>query len=296
MRQIRKPQARALALPAPMHNLPALRKTNQLVARGQRAWVLHKRLGVQLVALILVVLLLGVGMINRSHIANGVTVLTERASGLFAQAGLAVSEVSLSGYGLTKEADLFEAIGLQGNISLVNFDAEAARQRIEALPSIESATIRKIYPNSLNIELVEKTPIAVWRIDGVSFAIDAKGDKLVSLEQGGIDGLPLFIGDGAADDAANLIAALQPYALLQQDLLAASRIGDRRWDLIYDTGLRIMLPEHDVDQALAQIVKLDAEKQLLARDIEILDFRLKDFIAVRPVDRAATDQDEANAQ
>lgn len=279
-----------------MHNLPALRKTNQLVARGQRAWVLHKRLGVQLVALILVVLLLGVGMINRSHIANGVTVLTERASGLFAQAGLAVSEVSLSGYGLTKEADLFEAIGLQGNISLVNFDAEAARQRIEALPSIESATIRKIYPNSLNIELVEKTPIAVWRIDGVSFAIDAKGDKLVSLEQGGIDGLPLFIGDGAADDAANLIAALQPYALLQQDLLAASRIGDRRWDLIYDTGLRIMLPEHDVDQALAQIVKLDAEKQLLARDIEILDFRLKDFIAVRPVDRTATDQDEANAQ
>lgn len=296
MRQIRKPQARTLALPAPMHNLPALRKTNQLVARGQRAWVLHKRLGVQLVALILVVLLLGVGMINRSHIANGVTVLTERASGLFAQAGLAVSEVSLSGYGLTKEADLFEAIGLQGNISLVNFDAEAARQRIEALPSIESATIRKIYPKSLNIELVEKTPIAVWRIDGVSFAIDAKGDKLVSLEQGGIDGLPLFIGDGAADDAANLIAALQPYALLQQDLLAASRIGDRRWDLIYDTGLRIMLPEHDVDQALAQIVKLDAEKQLLARDIEILDFRLKDFIAVRPVDRTATDQDEANAQ
>ncbi len=226
-----------------------LRKTNQLVARGQRAWVLHKRLGVQLVALVLMVLILGVGMINRNHLVNGTTVVTERAASLFAQAGLAVSEVSLSGYGLTKESALFEAIGLQGNISLVNFDAEAARLRIEALPSIESATIRKIYPNSLNIELVEKTPIAVWRIDGVSFAIDAKGDKLVSLEQGGIDGLPLFIGDGAADDAAKLIAALEPHNVLQQDLLAVSRIGDRRWDLIYETGLRIMLPENGVDQA-----------------------------------------------
>ncbi|MCF4098925.1 cell division protein FtsQ/DivIB [Maritalea mediterranea] len=296
MRQIRKPQARALALPAPMRQLPALRKTSQLVARGQRAWVLHKRLGVQLVALMLVVLILGVGMINRNHLVNGATLLTERAASLFAQAGLAVSEVSLSGYGLTKEEDLFEAIGLQGNISLVNFDAEAARQRIEALPSIESATIRKIYPNSLNIELVEKTPIAVWRIDGVSFAIDKKGDKLVSLEQGGIDGLPLFIGDGAADDAAMLIEMLKPYELLQQDLLAASRIGDRRWDLIYESGLRIMLPENGVDQAMAKIVELDAEKQLLSRDIEILDFRLKDFIAVRPVDRTGTDQDEANAQ
>lgn len=296
MREIKKPQSRALALPAPMYRLPALRKTNQLVARGQRTWVLHKRLGVQLVALVLVVLVLGIGMINRNHLANGATALTERASGLFAHAGLAVSEVSLSGYGLTKEAALFEAIGLQGNISLVNFDAEAARQRIEALASIESATIRKIYPNSLKIELVEKTPIAVWRIDGVSFAIDAKGDKLVSLEQGGIDGLPVFIGDGAADDAAALIAALQPYELLQQDLLAVSRIGDRRWDLIYDTGLRIMLPESGLDQALAKIVALDAETQLLARDIEILDFRLNDFIAVRPVDRTGTDQDEANAQ
>ncbi|AVX03957.1 cell division protein FtsQ [Maritalea myrionectae] len=296
MREIKKPQSRALALPAPMHYLPALRKTNQLVARGQRTWVLHKRLGVQLLALFIVVLVLGVGMINRNHLVNGATVVTESAASLFAYAGLAVSEVSLSGYGLTKEAALFEAIGLQGNISLVNFDAEAARQRIEALPSIKSATIRKIYPNSLNIELVEKTPIAVWRIDGVSFAIDAKGDKLVSLEQGGIDGLPLFIGDGAADDAASLIKALEPYELLQQDLLAVSRIGDRRWDLIYDTGLRIMLPEKDVDQALAKIVALDTEKQLLSRDIEILDFRLKDFIAVRPVDRAGTDQDEANTQ
>ncbi len=248
MREIKKPQSRALALPAPMYRLPALRKTNQLVARGQRAWVLHKRLGVQLVALVLMVLILGVGMINRNHLVNGTTVVTERAASLFAQAGLAVSEVSLSGYGLTKESALFEAIGLQGNISLVNFDAEAARLRIEALPSIESATIRKIYPNSLNIELVEKTPIAVWRIDGVSFAIDAKGDKLVSLEQGGIDGLPLFIGDGAADDAAKLIAALEPHNVLQQDLLAVSRIGDRRWDLIYETGLRIMLPENGVDQ------------------------------------------------
>lgn len=296
MQQIRKPQARSLALPAPLHQLPALRKTSQLVARGQRAWVLHKRLGVQLVALVLVVLLLGAGMIYRSTLANGVSALTERASGLFAQAGLAVSEVSLSGYGLTKEADLFEAIGLQGNVSLVNFDAEAARQRIEDLPSIERATIRKIYPRSLTIDLVEKTPVAVWRIDGVSFAIDAQGNKLVSLERGGIDGLPLVIGDGAADDAAALFLALEPYAVLQQDLLAASRIGDRRWDLIYTNGLRIMLPEQDIDQALAQIVQLNDDKQLLARDIEILDVRLKDFIAVRPIERATADQNEVDGQ
>ncbi len=69
-------------------------------------------------------------------------------------------------------------MGLEPNLSLVNFDAEAARVRVEALPSIESATIRKVYPNSLIVELVEKQPVAIWTVDGVSFAIDGAANTL----------------------------------------------------------------------------------------------------------------------
>ena len=50
-----------------------------------------------------------------------------------------------------------------------------------------------------------------------------------------------------------MIHALDQYPALTEDLAALSRIGDRRWDLIFYSGLRVQLPENGVAQALAQL-------------------------------------------
>jgi len=190
---------------------------------------------------------------------------------------------------------LFGAVGLESTRSLVNFDAEAARVRLEALPSIESATIRKIYPNSLIVELVEKQPVAIWTVDGVNFAIDGKGQRIAPVETP-IEGLPMFVGDGAADDVPAMIAMLDQFPTLREGLLASSRIGDRRWDLIYQVGLRVMLPEVNAADAMNRLLKLQSESQVFERDIAILDLRLTDYIAITPVDRVPAEGAEVEPQ
>ena len=288
--------SQAIAVAKPLGaDLVVRRATHLIAAQSRNLWVLHKQLAVRLIALLLVASIGAAGIANRAHIANYVQDFSGRVSALFAQAGLSVAELSLSGYALTNEELLFGAVGLEPNLSLVNFDAEAARVRLEALPSIESATIRKVYPNSLIVELVEKQPVAIWTVDGVNFAIDGAGKRIAPVETA-IEGLPLFVGDGAADDVPKMIELFKQFPTLNEGLLASSRIGDRRWDLIYDSGLRIMLPEIGADAALSQVVAMDNEYQLFERDIAILDMRLKDYIAVRPVDRTPVEAPEGDQQ
>lgn len=297
MQQV-KPEhsSQSIAVAKPLGaDLVVRRATHLFVAQSRNLWVLHKQLAVRLIALVLVVSIGAAGIAYRGHIGNYLIDVSGRVSALFAQAGLSVAELSLSGYALTNEDLLFGAVGLESSRSLVSFDAEAARLRLEALPSIESATIRKVYPNSLIVDLVEKQPVAIWTVDGVNFAIDGNGDKISPVEMP-IEGLPLFVGDGAADDVPEMIALLAQFPDLNEGLLASSRIGDRRWDLIYDVGLRVMLPETNVAKAMEKLMQLQSQDQVFERDIAVLDLRLNDYIAVRPVDRTPVEGAEVETE
>ncbi|MCY1562655.1 Cell division protein FtsQ [compost metagenome] len=82
-----------------------------------------------------------------------------------------------------------------------------------------------------------------------------------------------------------MIRALSHVPQLQNGLVALSRIADRRWDMIYDTGLRIQLPEHGVAQALVKLAGYQSQYQLLDRDVSVIDLRVDSLVAVRPTKR-----------
>ena len=66
--------------------------------------------------------------------------------------GFAIDEVKVSGHHETSEIDILERLGLDGWTSTIGFDAEAARERIAALPWVQAAAVRKIYPDTLQIQ------------------------------------------------------------------------------------------------------------------------------------------------
>lgn len=271
------------ALPVPVR--PQRRK---VAGRIGRAVVLHG--AVIRRALLVAALLAGAATLYQLREPIGALVATagEAAQGKVAQAGLSVGEIHISGQTLTAEQDIFDALGIPPHTSTLAFDVAAARQRIAALPAVASVTVRKTYPGDVEVLISEKTPVARWRVDGVTFVIDGNGDQ-IGEDGGRYADLPLVIGDGAADDALVMIRALQAVPRLNQGLVALSRIADRRWDLIYDTGLRVQLPEQGVAQALRKLVAYQNEYQLLDRDVSVIDLRVDTIVAVRP--NAASDAD-----
>jgi cell division protein FtsQ len=78
-----------------------------------------------------------------------------------------------------------------------------------------------------------------------------------------------------------MIRAMDGFPKLGEGLIALSRIADRRWDLIYDTGLRVQLPAQGVAQAMTKLESYQQDYQLMDRDISIIDLRVDTIVAVR---------------
>jgi cell division protein FtsQ len=264
------------ALPVPVRS-----PRRKLANNFSRAWVLHRTRILRGAAVAALLATTAAVYELREPIGIGATALAEAAQGRFAAAGLAIDEISISGQTLTSEQAIFDALGIEPHTSTVSFDVEAARQRIADLPAIDSVTVRKTYPGDVIVTVTEKQPVARWRVDGITFVVDETGEQ-IGEDRGAYADLPLVVGDGANDDAMVMIRVLDQYPDLKDGLVALSRIADRRWDLIYDTGLRVQLPELGVARALRNLDGYQADYQLLDRDVTVIDLRVDTLVAVRP--------------
>jgi cell division protein FtsQ len=275
------------ALPVPIRT-----PRQKLANRFNRAFVLHGQL-IRRAVMVAAVLAGCVAIYQvREPIGALANTIGGFAQGNFAQAGLAIGEIVISGQTLTVEQDIFDALGIQPHTSTLGFDVELARQRIAELPAIDTVTVRKTYPGDVTVLVTEKQPVARWAVDGVTFLIDGRGEQIGDAGKAYVE-LPLVIGDGAADDAMVMIRAMNGFPMLQDGLVALSRIADRRWDLIYDTGLRVQLPEQGVAQAMSRLVSYQDEYQLLDRDVTVIDLRIDSIVAVRPTKTEDTEDSQS---
>jgi cell division protein FtsQ len=246
----------------------------------RHAWVLHRKLMLRGVAAF-IVLAGAVGVYEaRDMVTAGALRVADMAQGEFARAGFGIAKINITGQSLTAEVDVVKALGLTPNTSTLNFDAEAARTRILAIPSVKDVTIRKVYPGELQVLITEREPMARWRIGDATYLVDAEG-RPVAPDDGTFRELPLVVGEGAADDAMVMIMSLDRHPLVRENLAALSRIGDRRWDLIFYTGLRVQLPENGVAQALDQLEMYQKTDKLLDRDVTVIDMRVSGMVSLK---------------
>lgn len=244
------------------------------------AWVLHKKRMMQAILVCVAVVMLGVGWETRDGIAAGIASIRLIIEGEVAQNGFGIEKINLTGQNITSEAEIVRALAIEPRISTLNYDAEAARARILELPAVETASVRKIYPGEVQVIIAEKEPVARWRVDGVTFLVDMSGEQIAQ-DDGSFTELPLIVGDGAADDALPMIKAMARFDKLKVGLAALSRIGDRRWDLIYYSGLRVQLPEQGVAPALAKLELYQERFDLLDRDVTLIDLRVPSIVTIK---------------
>lgn len=195
--------------------------------------------------------------------------------------GFAIEEVKVVGNNETSDIDILGQLELDGETSLVGLSAEAARQAIAKLPWVESAEVRKVYPGTLLVSLEERKAFAVWQNGQELSLIDSAGDTIVPFRPGRYNALPLVVGAGAEKRVKGFVDEVAAYPALAGKVRAYIRVADRRWDILLENGVRIMLPENDPMKALAEVEKMDSEKHLLSRDIAAVDMRLDDRVTVQ---------------
>ncbi|ESX28120.1 cell division protein FtsQ/DivIB [Mesorhizobium sp. LSJC264A00] len=205
-----------------------------------------------------------------------------------ARTGFAVDQIKVVGNRQTSEIDILDRLELDGWTSLIGFDAEAARERIDTLPWVEVAAVRKVYPHTLEVRVEEREPFALWQQGAELSVIERSGAVIAPFSGGKQALLPLIIGTGAPAKAPDFVAKINKFPELAARVKGYIRIGERRWDLKLENGITIKLPEDGEDQAIADLVRMDHDNGLLTRDIAAVDMRISDRLVVQLTPEAAT--------
>jgi cell division protein FtsQ len=280
--------------------LPAVAQRRSIVVRAPRSIRLgglrRDRLRGKwlIVSVVFLASALGYGAVLGGQTALLWNAITDGAIRLAVAAGLGIERVTVEGRRHTTDSDITSALEAGPNTILVGFDTDAAKARLEAVPWIRHAQVMRWLPSTLQVVIEEREPFAIWQNHGKTYVVDAEGAVLAPALREAYQHLPFVVGEGAAKNARELQAALEPFASLKAQTVAAVRVGDRRWNLKLVSGLEIMLPDDAIDEALKSFTKLDERRDVLNRDIAAVDLRLLDRITVRLRESDAATPDDSN--
>lgn len=165
--------------------------------------------------------------------------------------------------------------------ALVN--VSAIRTRLLAYGWVRDARVSRHLPDTLVIDIVERTPSALWQNQGKLALIDSDGVVLDRVPVDKMPDLPLLIGPGANRHEPQLSSIMAEVPTLRPQLASATWVGDRRWDLSFQSGETVALPEGELDarETLAKFARLDKQNGLLGRGIVRFDLRVPGKMIVR---------------
>ncbi len=257
---------------APLARRPSRLK---LLLRRQRKNVRPALWGLAGFAVVLAVI-----MLVRSAQPGGMLARVEASLGR--AANLRVQDVEIEGRANTPELLLRAALGVRRGDAMLGISLDGARARIESLSWVEHAVVERRLPGTIRVSLTERRPFAIWQSQGKFVLIDRAGQVVANEDVATFGDLPLVVGLGAPQAATALLDALADQPALRARVLAAVRVGERRWNLRLKNGTDVMLPEGAEVAAMAKLMELQATQALLDRPLAVVDMRLPDRMVLRP--------------
>ena len=240
----------------------------------------------------LIISAVGYGLVKGEHVPDIVEALEAARDHAANAVGFGIADLRVSGHNQLTKEEVLAAAQITGRSSLLFLDVEATRERLKANSWIADATVRKLLPSQLQIEIKEREPFALWQKDRHVSVIADDGTMLEGFVAPQLLTLPLVVGRGAEAHAKDFLALLDRFPEIRKQVRASILVGERRWNLRLNNGLDIRLPEAEIARALDQLVALDRDASILSRDIAVVDLRLADRVTVRLSDRAAEQRQE----
>lgn len=202
------------------------------------------------------------------------------------KAYITLESIEVQRISVTGELEHTQAEAVQGLVqsSLVGgflrADLQRMRIQLESLPWIFEATVRRKWPNALEIHVVEQLPIARWGDDGF---LNHQGGIFHSARKGDWNSLPRLEGpEGSAgalmSNYLRLIEILQPLNLTLEQLSLDER---GQMEAMLAGGTRLVLGNEEFLVRMHRFVAI-YRKELAPRmkDITRVDLRYETGLAV----------------
>ena len=207
----------------------------------------------------------------------GVPALAQaQLASLAGDAGFEVRRVQVTGVDRLNELKVYERVLGERDRPMPLVDLDALREQLLELSWVKDARVARQLPDTLKVDIVERVPHAVLAKPDRLVLIDDEGAELEPISRANAKGFLIVSGPGAARQVAALGRLVDAAPALKPKIEAAEWIGNRRWNLTFDTGQMLALPEGTDESAAALIsfAELDGKSRLLGGKVATFDMRV----------------------
>ena len=201
-----------------------------------------------------------------------------------ADAGFKLDQVRVVGRTHADSGMVRVAVHAMQGEPLLAMDLAAMKQRLEKIPEVKSVSITRTLPNELMITLDERVPAAFWQHHGQQLLVDAQGVVLAHDRYQDRLVLPVMVGEDAPQHVGELLALLDSAPRIKSEVVAAVRVGQRRWNLQLKRDIVVMLPEESAVAAWKRFDGLVTREALLGKAIRSVDMRMEDRVFILPAE------------
>jgi cell division protein FtsQ len=176
--------------------------------------------------------------------------------------------------------------------SFFELDVNQTHQTVEAMPWVYRASVRKRWPNGLEIFVVEQQPAAIWNGDMLLNQYgDAFDAQISSADLNSIIILPNLYGPGGSEQTAlqgyrNMQSLLETTNLYIVEMFLSERFA---WNVQLNNGIKLNLGRTEFIDRLQRFVDLLPLISKQDRQVDYVDLRYDTGLAVgwKTLDKAA---------
>ncbi|WP_281292448.1 cell division protein FtsQ/DivIB [Nocardia bhagyanarayanae] len=208
----------------------------------------------------------------------GVCVLTVVLSISWFTPVLSVRTVDIEGLVAVPEAQVRERLEIPSGRSMLRIDTDAMARRVASIPKVGSARVQRVYPSTVKVTIVERTPVLFFEspegahlldAESVEFAIEAAPigvPKLITEQPGG--------ADPVTRAAVAVLAVLPPALNIQVGEVVARSISDISLNL-HDGRTVLWGGANDAERKAAVVLPL------LTREGMVFDVSSPNLVTVK---------------
>ena len=200
---------------------------------------------------------------------------------IYKQIDTPLSKIMVGGnFNHLEEQELAELVNMEIDGGFLSMNLNKLRQELQSHPWIHQVSVRREWPSTLKVEVIEEVPIARWGKKGF---LNRLGDQLSLPENSNLKSLPVLEADfGSSQDmiAQYLLLAelLAPTDLrlteLQRDAVGA-------WQIETAAGVRIVLGRDQIIEKIRRLIVVwGSGLDVQLNNIATIDLRYPNGLAV----------------
>ena len=200
---------------------------------------------------------------------------------IYKQIDTPLSKIMVGGnFNHLEEQELAELVNMEIDGGFLSMNLNQLRQELQSHPWIHQVSVRREWPSTLKVEVIEEVPIARWGKKGF---LNRLGDQLSLPENSNLKSLPVLEADfGSSQDMiAQYLLLAELLAPTDLKLTELQRDAVGAWQIETAAGVRLVLGRDQIIEKIRRLIVVwGSGLDVQLNNIATIDLRYPNGLAV----------------